>query len=708
MTTQVFYDELRNCFLDIRNSNDAKVFVMRLTLEDFFNYIIGTTEADEKLNFANAQSVWYESVSNYRLNREVTYIRQEMNKVVHGQRKNISDETLRAFYEYSVRLVNLITGDMPDVSTLAAYGHVDEAYLASLNTLQKDAVLASDRIVYVNAGPGTGKTRMLVYKILDLLIKDKDKAKIVSMSYTRSSASSLSAKIADEGSKLNVIRFNSPYSGTIHSYSLNSLKAFYKSKGLLFDYIIADESELEELADDIYYSTDCIYQREIILDGLCRPDSIQDERLKKILEDTKKVYKRISVGEILHLYLKTLQENEEFIEWVTNNVNYILVDEAQDLSYINYQIFDTLIEKIPNLKLFLVGDPRQNIFGFLGGSYKHLDAFLSKHQAISSIKHLNSTYRCPKCIVDFTNSLVFDDCANIQITSIQDKAGRIEVYEYDDEYQEANEIVRHILNVREKGSVAILTPKLKQVSKIVDRLNETGIPFVVYGGAHSVKPHIMAFVYLNRIAETNASSLGPMNALCEKFNLPKHRNVYDFLNTDIGIEVSRLYKNYIHKNISYLELCRNFVKICKQYFSGDAIDNDYKLLYESVIKNSDTPSSFGKLFKSYKGVFMSLEMEYKSTGNNGKPITISTMHSAKGLEWDYVILPSMCDSFFPGTNVSDEVDCETKNESLNSNLKLMYVAVTRSKGDLLITYPGYLRDSQKYTRPSRFLKNILL
>lgn len=708
MTTQVFYDELRNCFLDIRNSNDAKVFVMRQTLEDFFNYIIGNTEAEEKLNFANAQSVWYESTSNYRLNREITYIRQEMNKVVHGQRKNISDETLRAFYEYCVRLVNLITGDMPDASTLAAYGHIDETYLSSLNTLQKDAVLASERIVYVNAGPGTGKTRLLVYKILDLLIKEKDKAKIVSMSYTRSSASSLSAKIAEEGSKFNVVRFNSPYSGTIHSYSLNSLKAFYKSKGLLFDYIIADESEIEDLADDIYYSTDCIYQREVILDGLCRPDSIQDERLRQILEDTKKIYKRISVGEILHLYLKTLQENDEFIEWVANNVNYILVDEAQDLSCINYQIFDTLIEKIPNLKLFLVGDPRQNIFGFLGGSYKHLDAFLSKHQTISSIKQLNNTYRCPKCIVDFTNSLAFEDCANVQITSLQEKAGRIEVYEYDDEYQEANEIVRYILNVREKGSVAILTPRLKQISKVVDRLNETGIPFVVYGGAHSVKPHIMAFVYLNRIAETNARSLGPMNALCEKFNLPKHRNVFDFLNTDIGIEVSRLYKNYIHRNISYLEMCRNFVKICRRYFSGDDIDKDYKQLYESVIKNADSPSSFGKIFKSYKGVFMALEVEYKSTGNNGKPITISTMHSAKGLEWDYVILPCMCDSFFPGTNVSDEVDYEAKNESLNSNLKLMYVAVTRTKGDLLITYPGYIRDSQKHTRPSRFLKNILL
>jgi ATP-dependent exoDNAse (exonuclease V) beta subunit len=115
----------------------------------------------------------------------------------------------------------------------------------------------------------------------------------------------------------------------------------------------------------------------VILDGLCCPDSIQDERLRQILEDTKKIYKRISVGEILHLYLKTLQENDEFVEWVANNVNYILVDEAQDLSHINYQIFDTLIEKIPNLKLFLVGDPRQNIFGFLGGSYKHLDAFPS-------------------------------------------------------------------------------------------------------------------------------------------------------------------------------------------------------------------------------------------------------------------------------------------------------------------------------------------
>ena len=711
MTIQVFYDRLRQSYLDIRNSNDAKVFVMRQILEDFFNFIIGNDSEDVHLNFASAQSIWYEMTSNYRLNREVTYIRQEMNKVVHGQRKNISEETLRAFYEFCVRLVNLVTGEMPDASTLAAYGHVDDAYLSSLNTLQKDAVMASERVVYVNAGPGTGKTRLIVYKIIDLLVKEKDNAKIVAMSFTRSSACSLSSKIAEESSRLNVIRFNSPYSGTIHSYCLNSLKAFYKNKGIPFDYIIADDSELEDIADDIYYSTDCIYEREVILQGLIRPESTNDEQLRQILNKTKQVYKRISVGEILNLYLKTLQENDEFVKWTADNVNYLLVDEAQDLSHTNYEIFDILIEKLPNLRMFLVGDPRQNIFGFLGGSYDHLNKFLSKYGSISCVKYLNTSYRCPKPILDYTNSLVFDDCVNVQLTPVEENSGQILVREYDDEYQEASEVVNYIEKVRKTGSVAVLTPRLKQVSKIVDVLNEQDIPFVVHGGAHTVKPHIMAFVYLNRIAETRLQSLGPMNALSEKLELTKCRNVYDFLNTDIGFEISGLYKSFVSSNISYLQLCRGFVKVCRRYITcgnKEEIDADFKLLYETVIKKADSPSSFGKIFKSLKSLFSTLEVEYKSIGTNGKPVTISTIHSAKGLEWDFVVIPSMYDSNFPGTEILEDVDYKSKNESLNANLKLMYVAVTRSMKEVLATYPGFLRDSQRHTRPSRYLKNILL
>ncbi len=436
MTTQNFYDRLREAYLNIKNTNDAKVFMMRQILEDYFNFLNNGEEGGERLSFANAQSLWREQNKEYRIDREVTFIRQEMNKVVHGDKRDISDERLRIYYEFTIRLLNQISKEMPDAATMAAYGHIDEGYLNSLNTLQRDAVLDKSRIVYVNAGPGTGKTHLLVYKIIDLLVKEKNNVKIVAMSYTRSSAASLSSKIDEKADVLNVVKFNSPYSGTIHSYSLNCLKAYRKSIGKNFDYIIADDSEIDDIADDIFYSADGLYDREVIRECICRPSAHSNSELKKLVEEKKQIYKRISVGEILDLYLKMIREDEEFVKWIAANMNYLLVDEAQDLTDVNYQILDALLEKIPELRLFLVGDPRQNIFGFLGGSYKYLDAFLTKYEDTAAKKYLSTSYRCPQQIFDYTNTMTFDDCDNIQLDSESGTSGVIEVKRYNDEYED--------------------------------------------------------------------------------------------------------------------------------------------------------------------------------------------------------------------------------------------------------------------------------
>ena len=95
MTTQNFYDRLREAYLNIKNTNDAKVFMMRQILEDYFNFLNNGEEGGERLSFANAQSLWREQNKEYRIDREVTFIRQEMNKVVHGDKRDISDERLR-------------------------------------------------------------------------------------------------------------------------------------------------------------------------------------------------------------------------------------------------------------------------------------------------------------------------------------------------------------------------------------------------------------------------------------------------------------------------------------------------------------------------------------------------------------------------------------------------------------------------------------
>ena len=711
MSTQDFYDRLREAYLDIRNSNDAKVFVMRQVLEDYFNFLNNGESGGEKLNFANAQSLWREQNREYRIDRDVTFIRKEMNKVVHGENRNISDETLRIYYEFTIRLINLISKDMPDVATMAAYGYIDESYLTALNTLQRDAVLDSSRIVYVNAGPGTGKTHLLVYKIIDLLVKEKDQVKIVAMSYTRSSAASLTQKIDEKAAVLNVVKFNSPYSGTIHSYSLNCLKAYSKSKGTNFDYIIADDSEIDDMADDIFYSSNGIFDRDVIRECICRPNMQGNSELRNLVEEKKQIYKRISVGEILDLYLKMIREDEDFVAWTAKNMNYLLVDEAQDLTDVNYQILDALLEKLPDLRIFLVGDPRQNIFGFLGGSYKYLDAFLQKYEDTASKKYLSTSYRCPQQILDYTNTMTFDDCDNIQLDSEASVAGNIEVKHYNDEYEEAESIVNYISSIPNKSQIAILSPRLRQLSKIVDKLNEARIPFIVQGGGHTIKPHIQAFNYMNRIVETNAKSLGPANNLCEKLELPKCKKMSEFLSTDLGRDISKLHKSYSNGNMSYLELARSFVKICRSNLvDGDkeAQDKDFKMLYETVIQKTDSPAGFSRLFKYYRNIFTSLEVEFKSVCNDGDPIVISTIHSAKGLEWDYVVMPSLCDRYFPNPKINDEVDVDKKKEHLNSSLKLMFVAVTRAKKHLLITYPKSIVDTRSEVRPSRYLREILL
>ena len=218
INTQTFYDGLRNAYLG-HDSNDAKMWRMRLVMEDYMNFLIAP-DASEKLPFKEAQEIWVEQTRNYRLDREISFVRRAFNNVVHGKRSGTPDGDLKIYFDSCVMIINLISGEMPDRATLAVFGKIDESYLEDLNPQQRDIVLDKARVVFVNAGPGTGKTHLLVYKILDTLVREKEKARIVSMSFTRTSAASLSEKLAAESLKRNVTKYYLAYSGTIHSYSL--------------------------------------------------------------------------------------------------------------------------------------------------------------------------------------------------------------------------------------------------------------------------------------------------------------------------------------------------------------------------------------------------------------------------------------------------------------------------------------------------------
>lgn len=715
-TAAIYYTRLTDVYLDPVNDENAKSTMFRTVLEDFFHYYL-FPDVQGEMTFADRQKLWYQSSDNYQLNKLISEIRIELNHITHGDKSIRGNKgSLKYLFVACVTIIINLSGEQPDVRTRAACGEVVRDYLNNLNDQQRDIVLDKARIVYVNAGPGTGKTHLLVYKIVDLIATLKREAKIVALSYTRTSASSLSQKLASTVFKLNMLEETLPYSGTIHSYCLNSLRSYKSQNGEKFDYVLADDTEIEEMVDDIFYSLEGemdekAITKEDIAKAIKKPDDSVDPKILAAIAERKDVYKRITVGEILSVYLKEIANNEDFVAWTRKNVNVILVDEAQDLTIENYQIFDILLEKIPDLKLFLVGDPRQNIFGFLGGSFDNLDQFLKKYDGQISRKALSLSYRCPQRILDFTNSMSFSDCDNIHLTSKSDESGSITVNDYDDEYAEAAAIVEFIKQRASYDTIAILSPKIKTLGPIVDELNAQGIRFNIQGGGNSLKPYIDAFACMNRLVETRFKAIGTANKLCSRFELPKCKTIPEFLKTEVGTKILALGKRYEEGNIQFIELQREFVKICRQYFnaaSKDDMDADFVKLYNLAIVKSDSPKSFSYHFKHSKKQFVSLDADFKSTGTSEDAVTLSTIHSAKGLEWDCVIMPSMCDHLFPNPKKQEDVDPDERKDGINTDKKLMFVAVTRSKKDLVISYPCMIRDSRKQARPSRLLGSLVL
>lgn len=711
-----YFGRLTDIYLDSVNDENAKSTRFRTVLEDFFHNYMFPDQPDE-LSFAQLQKLWYQDSGDYQLNKIISEIRVDLNHIVHEDKSIRGNKGyLKYLFFACVTIIMHLSGEDPDMRTRAANGEVVRDYLKDLNDQQRDVVIDKSRIVYVNAGPGTGKTHLLVYKIVDLIATLKREAKIVALSYTRTSARSLSQKLESTISKLNMLEESLPYSGTIHSYCLNSLRSFKSHRGEKFDYIIADETEIEEIVDDIFYSLEGemdekAITKEDIAKAIKKPDDSVDPRILAAIAERKDVYKRISVGEILSVYLNEISNNDEFVEWTRKNMNIILVDEAQDLTIENYQIFDVLLEKIPELKLFLVGDPRQNIFGFLGGSFDNLDQFLKKYDGQISNKALSVSYRCPQKILDFTNTMEFKDCDNIHLTSESKESGSITVNDFDDEYAEAAATVEFIKQSSDYDKIAILASKIKTLGPIVDELNAQGIRFNIQGGSNSLKPYIHAFACMNRLVETHFRAIGTANKLCSRLELPKCKTIREFLNTDVGKQIEKLGSRYEAGNIQYIELQRGFVKICRQYFTAapkEEMDSDFQKLYNMVIVKSDSPKGFSYHFKHWQKQFVSLEADFKSTGTSEQAVTLSTIHSAKGLEWDCVIMPMMCDHIFPNPKKQEDVDPDERQDGLNTDKKLMFVAVTRSKKDLILSYPCKIRDSRMEARPSRLLGSLLL
>ena len=679
---------------------------IRTVAHDFYNEITRTYGT-----FAEALKEFYKWNKYNEVSSAAFCLKDQLNDVVHHNKK-VDKATYVAYYNMLVRLIYLATEVLPDRSTMEFIGYTSTDELSDLNDEQKDAVLCDAQIIYVSAGPGTGKTFLLINKLLHYINASTSLEKIVALSYTNTAANELGERFRKSAFECGVSKPYEFYNGTLHAFCFKMMKSYYSTIGREFNYIIIDDTDIEELAEEFRIQLNDQYTKEEI--KVCLKSRLKSNKpqLQQVISELKSRYNIISIDDILTNFIDQLNDYG-FRNWFGKQVSVLVIDEAQDLTELNYRIFDLLLEVNPAMKMFLVGDSRQNIFGFNGGSYEHLDRFLQRHSEYTR-KNLTGTYRCPQPVCDYVNTFRFLDCENTPLRSVGGTTGRVSVISCDNVESEAVRVLDIVQRIDDLNNTAVLCQNLRYLESFIDVLGQAGLPYKVFGGQKLVKKHIKLFNHLLRIIDSdNIYSINSINRafMLQVDHMPGRNVTERFYNTNEGrflkdIKDDIEHKARIKEELSLKALAATLIDHFFD-FEDAAIKEDFTAMEEMIAQYNSIPDFLLSFAIDRETFSRFIEKNYVEcmVPIMDKFLTVSTIHSAKGLEWKNVIIMGLSEQNFPNMWFARDMDDHGKAVYLNDLLKSMFVAATRTKGDLFLTYAR----CGKYGRsqmPSRFLRII--
>lgn len=638
-----YYDLLLENYRS-QDSYTAKAIRLRTIIEHFFNEAIGA----ENLNLAEAINIHLQQTSCPAILRDVTHLlRIRLNEIVHNIDNNVDRDRYITFYAVAIQIIYRETQVRPDNDTLQILCITDEP-IGDLNDRQRDVVLCNDQIINVNAGPGTGKTRLIIYKLVHYInnASIENPEKIVALSFTNNAARELDSRFYNLHNIASINRQYSLFCGTIHSYCMSLLKEFYREE---LDVLIIDQQELDELTRGEQQGT-----------------------VREILEQ----YNVLSLEGILELFLEEIANNDNFKLWLQDKVTTIVVDESQDLNKIVYDILGHILEINPTLKLLFVGDPRQNIYGFRGGSYQHLLNFLEKRKHTQ--RSLTQCYRCPARVLASVNSFNFgDNIPNIALVAENpdfDDAVEVQGYNYPtNEVIEVANMVVQLLQDSNEGSCAILANKSFHLTSLLEHFNTIGIPFRAYGGTRKLKNHIRTFNHFLRLISNERdvpySRRKLSDIILHNARLPKR----EFDVSELGVFIRNTRDKFINNRPQALMDIRDY--LCSRDI-GD--NNDYNELLDIIRTYNTISEYFSDFTMKYEQFAQFYTNPYPEciSPNNQNSVIVSTIHSAKGMEWDNVFVVN-----------ATAYNFRVRPNDINDIAQRVYVAATRARRRLHLSYP---------------------
>lgn len=619
-------------------------------------------------------------------------------------------------------------------------------YAKELNPQQLEAAITISGKILVIAGAGTGKTRTLAYRTAYLLENNISAEKILILTFTKKAAGVIKQRVSQLlGNNLS----NNVTSGTFHSFCNMLLMRYSKVLGINPKFTILDQEDSRDLIEllkkrIVEKNTKASLKKETIQNiiSLSRNLMISIEKVIERYHPEVKNYQS-AIDEIFNSYMSYkknnnlydyddlidnicdhLINNDNFKEIVTRQYQHVMVDEYQDTNVLQKKLIDLLAGKNGG-SLMVVGDDNQSIYAFRGANYENILLFGESYPSAKLIK-LEQNYRSTANILDFINAVSENILLGYKkiLFNNETRKGRVPTFiRCIDNEQEARIIADYVIKSKERidyNKIAILCRSSFHSNFIQAEFLKRHIPFIVIGGLKFIeKRHIKDIIayfkilhnpfdyiswnriltILNGIGNKTADKIiqkildrnGELTPLDELKDKEDIRLLYDMLNLASNskslLEMFEIVREYYVPILKKLE--EDWEKRLEDFKVLERLCAEYRTL-EALLSNValDPPN------KS-KAEFIS------ENDDNEDAVTISTIHSAKGLEWNTVFVISMLDGAIPSYKAFNDY------EQLEEERKLFYVACSRAKENLYLTSPTYLLTYGSYfDKLSRFLIEI--
>lgn len=382
-------------------------------------------------------------------------------------------------------------------------------FLDELNDSQREAVEFSDGASLIIAGAGSGKTRVLTYKIAYLLKKGLAPSSILALTFTNKAAREMKNRIAELVGE-RIARYL--WMGTFHSVFSRILRAEADKLGFTKNFTIYDSSDSNSLIksiikglklDEKIYRPGFVHSRiSAAKNNLITPgayagnaDMVRSDMHARVprLHEVYKIYtekcKQADAMDFDDLLLQTnilFRDFPEVLQKYREHFNYILVDEYQDTNYAQYLIIKKLSEQ--HERICVVGDDAQSIYSFRGANIDNILQFKNNYQSTQVFK-LERNYRSTQTIVNAANSLIDKNEHRIPKTVYSEKAEgeKIKVMQLYSDFEEGAVVAEYIKDLKESENylyqqIAVLYRTNAQSRVLEDQLRKSLIPYRIYGG----------------------------------------------------------------------------------------------------------------------------------------------------------------------------------------------------------------------------------